>query len=198
MSREYNLKGFFGIGVESVSKSMNVGSLFRSGHAFGASFIFTVNANYNAKTGGMSDTSSSTEHIPFYKFPDASSLVLPKLCKLVGVELIDDAVELPSFHHPLQAAYVLGPEKGNLSNAMLDRCSHTVKIPTKFCINLGLAGAIIMYDRMLTLGKFPNRPTTSGKTNSAFKFNEKKMKAYEVKTPLAELNELKELTIQND
>ena len=192
------MKGFFGIGVESVSKSMNVGSLFRSGHAFGASFIFTVNANYNTKKGGKSDTSSSTEHIPFYKFPDASSLVLPKLCKLVGVELMDDAAELPSFHHPLQAAYILGPERGNLSNAILDKCSHTVKIPTKFCINLGLAGAIIMYDRMLTLGKFPNRPTTSGKANSAFEYNEKRMKTYEVKTPLAELKELKELTLQND
>ena len=51
------MKGFFGIGVESVSKSMNVGSLFRSGHAFGASFIFTVNANYNTRKGGKSDTS---------------------------------------------------------------------------------------------------------------------------------------------
>ena len=79
------MKGFFGIGVESVSKSMNVGSLFRSGHAFGASFIFTVNANYNTRKGGKSDTSVSTEHVPFYKFPDASSLVLPKLCKLVWV-----------------------------------------------------------------------------------------------------------------
>ena len=192
------MKGFFGIGAESVSKSMNVGSLFRSGHAFGASFIFTVNANYNLKEGNKSDTSSSTEHIPFYKFPDASSLVLPKLCKLVGVELIDGAVELPSFHHPLQAAYILGPEKGNLSNAILDRCSHTVKIPTKFCINMGLAGTIIMYDRMLALGKFRNRPTTSRTTNSAFEFNEKIMKSFEVKTPLAELNELKELTLQND
>ncbi len=192
------MKGFFGIGVESVSKSMNVGSLFRSGHAFGASFIFTVNANYNLKEGGKSDTSLATEHIPFYKFPDASSLVLPKFCKLIGVELIDDAVELPSFHHPHQAAYILGPERGNLSNAILDRCSQTVKIPTKFCINLGLAGAIIMYDRMLNLGKFPNRPTTSGKTTSAFEFSEKKMKSFEVKTPLAELNELKELTLQND
>ena len=192
------MKGFFGIGVESVSKSMNVGSLFRSGHAFGASFIFTVNANYNTRKGGKSDTSVSTEHIPFYKFPDASSLVLPKLCKLVGVELIDDAVELPSFHHPLQAAYILGPERGNLSNAILEKCSHTVKIPTKFCINLGLAGAIIMYDRMLALGKFPNRPTTSRKTSSAFGLYEKQMKSFEVKTALAELNELKELTLQDD
>ena len=192
------MKGFFGIGVESVSKSMNVGSLFRSGHAFGASFIFTVNANYNTRKGGKSDTSVSTEHIPFYKFPDASSVVLPKLCKLVGVELIDDAVELPSFRHPLQAAYILGPERGNLSNAILEKCSHTVKIPTKFCINLGLAGAIIMYDRMLALGKFPNRPTTSRKTSSAFGLYEKQMKSFEVKTPLAELNELKELTLQDD
>ena len=40
-------------------------------------------------------------------------------CKLVGVELIDDAIELPSFHHPKQAAYVLGPEMGSLSKEMI-------------------------------------------------------------------------------
>jgi len=33
---------------------------------------------------------------------------LPKGCRLVGVELLDEAVDLPNFAHPQQAAYVLG------------------------------------------------------------------------------------------
>ena len=36
------MRGYFGIGVEGISKPMNMGSLIRSGHAFGASFAFTV------------------------------------------------------------------------------------------------------------------------------------------------------------
>ena len=36
------MRGYFGIGVEGISKPMNLGNLLRSAHAFGASFFFTV------------------------------------------------------------------------------------------------------------------------------------------------------------
>ena len=38
------MRGYFGIGVEGISKAMNLGNLMRSAHAFGASFFFTVDA----------------------------------------------------------------------------------------------------------------------------------------------------------
>jgi hypothetical protein len=38
---------------------------------------------------------------------------------LIGVELIDEAILLPSFRHPLNAAYVFGPERSALSPAMV-------------------------------------------------------------------------------
>jgi len=38
------LRGYFGIGAEGISKAGNLGSLMRSAHAFGASFLFTVAA----------------------------------------------------------------------------------------------------------------------------------------------------------
>ena len=68
------------------------------------------------------------------------------------------ATPLPSFRHPLNAAYVFGPERSALSPAMVARCDHVVRIPTRFCINLAVAGAIVMYDRMLSLGRFAPRP----------------------------------------
>lgn len=156
------MRGFFGIGIEGVSKEMNIGNLFRSAHAFDASFAFTVRAAYNRRDGAPSDTSNAPHHMPFYAYPDAKSLLLPKGCKLVGVELLDDSVELPSFHHPKQAAYVLGPERGELSPEMIARCDHILKIPTKFCINVGVAGAIVMYDRVLSVGRFQPRPLRPG------------------------------------
>ena len=81
---------------------------------------------------------------------------------MVGCELVDDAVDLPSFCHPLNAAYVFGPERSSLSPAMLARCHHVVRIPTRFCINLAVAGAVVMYDRVLSLGRFAPRPLHAG------------------------------------
>jgi len=156
------MRGYFGIGVERISKTMNVGSLFRSAHAFGADFMFTVAANYDRAEGSKSDTSDAPGHVPFYAFPDIGSLVLPEKCSLVGVELLDDAVDLPSFRHPQRAAYILGPERDFLSPELVERCDLTIKIPTKFCVNVGIAGAIVMYDRIMSLGRYPNRPVTPG------------------------------------
>lgn len=157
------MRGYFGIGVEGISKARNVGSLFRSAHAFGASFMFTLGATYTRSEGNQTDTSQATGHVPFYDFPDLASLVLPSDCTLVGIELTDDAIDLPSFHHPAQAAYVLGPEKGSLSPDLQARCAYTVKIPTKFCVNVGLAGAIVLYDRTISMGRFAERaPQTGG------------------------------------
>lgn len=155
------MRGYFGIGVERVSKQLNLGNLMRSAHGFGASFVFTIGAHYLAEE-ARSDTSKGSAHMPLYDWEDAAGLRLPKGCRLVGVELLDEAVDLPSFRHPLQAAYVLGPERGSLSPPLLERCDHVVKIPTSFCINLAIAGAIVMYDRVTTLGRFPPRPLVEG------------------------------------
>jgi tRNA G18 (ribose-2'-O)-methylase SpoU len=156
------MRGYFGIGIEGASKAMNVGSLFRSAHAFGASFDFTVAAAYARKEGARSDTSDTLGEVPFYSFPDVESMVLPRRCALIGVELMDESTVLPSFRHPRGAAYVLGHERGSLSPAILARCDHVVRIPTAFSLNLGIAGALVMYDRLVCLGRFAPRPVWPG------------------------------------
>ena len=155
------MRGYFGVGVERISKPMNVGNLVRSSHAFGASFFFTVGATYRAAE-ARSDTSKAPEHMPIYNWPSLDDMVLPQGCSLVGIELVEDAIDLPSFGHPLRAAYVLGPERGSLSPAMLARCRYVIKIPTAFCINVAMAGAIVMYDRVKTLGRHAPRPVGEG------------------------------------
>lgn len=150
------MRGYFAIGAERISKPMNLGNLMRSAHAFGAKFFFTVGAHRHAFE-MKSDTSKSVLHLPVYHWQNADEIAMPERCKLVGVELLDEAVDLPSFRHPLHAAYILGPERGVLSEGVLARCDHVVKIPTAFCINVGMAGAILMYDRIKSLGNFPPR-----------------------------------------
>src|SRR5690242_852665 len=134
------MRGYFGVGVESSSKIMNAGNLLRTTHAFGGSFFFFVQPVVDMHELQQSDTAKSAGEMPVYKFASPKELILPKDCKLVGVELTEDAVDLPRFRHPQQAAYVLGPEKGNLSDAMQERCDFIVKIPMKFCVNVGIAG----------------------------------------------------------
>jgi len=90
--------------------------------------------------------------------------MLPEGCALIGVEIDKTAVELPSFRHPRRAAYVLGMERIGLTQTMIECCDYLVKIPTKFSLNLATAGGILMYDRMLTMRRFADRPVvTSGK-----------------------------------
>jgi tRNA G18 (ribose-2'-O)-methylase SpoU len=154
-------RGYFGIGVEGVSKPMNVGSLMRSAHALGASFVFTVAAACPVDD-MQSDTSDAHGQVPFYRFDSVKSMCLPDGCALVGVELTDDAVDLPSFRHPRCAAYVLGMERGSLSPALTACLDHVVRIPTGFALNLAVAGAIVMYDRMLSTRRFSERPLMPG------------------------------------
>jgi tRNA G18 (ribose-2'-O)-methylase SpoU len=155
-------RGYFAIGAEGISKPMNLGALMRTAHAFGASFTFSVDAAKNLRETYQADTSKSFEHVPHYPWATIADMQLPKGCQLVGVELTEEAVELPSFRHPPSAAYVLGREKGDLTPEMLARCIHVVKIPTRFCINLSLAGALVMYDRVMSTGGFPPRPLMPG------------------------------------
>lgn len=156
------LKGYYGIGVEGISKAHNLGNLRRSAHAFGAHFFFTIAGDVKEREVRDSDTADSADHLPTYEFDSVATLRLPDGCVLIGVELTDASIDLPSFRHPLRAAYVLGPERGSLSQALVERCDHLVKIPAKFCVNVGVAGAIVMYDRMISLGRFAERPVRVG------------------------------------
>ena len=160
--RQATTRGYFGIGVEGVSKSANVGALLRTAHAFGAAFCFTIGAGFDARAGRSADTADTPAHVPLWRYPNVAELALPQGCALVGVELLDDATELPSFRHPLSAAYVMGPERSGLSPELLARCRHVVKIPTKVSLNLAGAGARVLYDRMIQHGRFAERPVASG------------------------------------
>ena len=140
---------------------MNLGAILRTAHAFGASFAFTIAAHHRIRDVALSDTSRSAGHVPLFNWATIDDASLPMGCVLVGVELDDAAATLPTFRHPHCAAYLFGPEKGSLSAAAQARCESLVKIPTRFCVNLSVAAAIVMYDRMLTLGGYPPRPLSS-------------------------------------
>lgn len=162
------MRGYFGIGIDNASKRGNMGNLIRTAHAFGASFAFAVNPKIVAHTGeyvtkDYVDTSKTVNNIPFFNYQSVAEVEIPQGCQLVGIEIDDDAVDLPSFKHPTQAVYVLGGERSSLSEEMKERCNSLIKIPTKFSLNVATAGAIVMYDRHRVLGGYPDRPLMTGR-----------------------------------
>ena len=156
------MRGYFAIGAEGISKPMNLGALMRTANAFGASFVFSVGAADRLKVAYKADTSKTFESVPYYQWDTMDAMAFPKGCQLVGIELTEDGITLPEFRHPKAAAYVLGRERGDLSPEMLAKCDHVVKIPTRFCINVSLAGALVMYDRAISMGSFRDRPVMPG------------------------------------
>ena len=97
------MRGYFAIGAEKISKANNFGNLARTAHGFGASFCFTIKSDLGDKF-VKADTSKALTNIPYYDWANWDEMALPNGCQLVGVELTDDAIELPSFRHPTQAA----------------------------------------------------------------------------------------------
>lgn len=138
--------GYFGIGIENVKTPSNVGTLWRSGYAFGAGFMCTLGTRYTPQA---SDTTKTWLHLPLWQFDDVESLrsFLPRECLLVGVELSPESTPLEGFNHPSRCIYLLGPEDGSLSKSAQDLCHHIVQIDSKTCLNVATAGSIVMYDR---------------------------------------------------
>jgi tRNA G18 (ribose-2'-O)-methylase SpoU len=156
------MRGFFAIGVEGISKPFNVANMIRSAYAFGASYFFMLAPNYNEGALNLVDTSAAAGHLPIFTYPDVAGLAVPSGAKVVGVEFTEDSIPLPSFRHPRRAVYVLGSEAGSLSPQVQARCNFIVRIPMRFCVNVGIAGALVMYDRLLTLGNHAPRPGLPG------------------------------------
>lgn len=143
------MRGYFGIGAYSPRTSENIGTLLRSGLEYDAAFMFTVAARCGIER-QPSNTVRADRHIPFYCFPQFEDMVLPSGCRLVGVEQCEKSVPLEEFDHPEQAIYMLGSEDTGLPKHLWEYCTGgIVHISTKRCLNVAVAGSIVMYDRKL-------------------------------------------------
>ncbi len=144
------MRGFFAIGIESGKSPLNIGTLWRSAHMFGAAYIFTIGARYPKARGGP-DTTKAWRHIPLFEYSDLPSFLaaIPRDCELIALECGQGKPRsLPAFKHPERAVYVLGAEDRGLSQTLLDACLHQVEIPSIRSLNVAVAGSIILYDRI--------------------------------------------------
>ena len=140
-------RGYYGIGIYHPKHECNQGTLWRSAYAFGAAFVFTVGPRFTKQS---SDTTAAWRHTPMLCFATIDDLAshLPHSCPLVGVELDERALSLPTYSHLTRCAYLLGAEDGGLPPGVRDRCASLLQIPSAAtCLNVSTAGAIVMYDR---------------------------------------------------
>lgn len=144
------MRGYCGIGIVAGKTPENLGGLWRSAHAMGANFIFTVGARYPSR-GQPTDTTSAWKHVPFFEYTDilAFANAVPRGCSLVGVECDDRFVisNLVHYQHPERAIYLLGAEDRGLPSEAIALCDDLVEIPSTYCLNVATAGSIVLYDR---------------------------------------------------
>ncbi|MEG2071405.1 MAG: RNA methyltransferase [Bacteroidales bacterium] len=141
-------RGYFGIGYESIVNKKNIGTLWRSAHIMGASFIFLIGRKYEMP---YTDTMRSWKHIPLFEYKDLNHLreSLPKDSKLIGVELDERSLPLTTYQHPERALYLLGAEDYGLSKEALNLCDEIIQLPGNNSLNVAVAGSIVIYDRLL-------------------------------------------------
>lgn len=126
---------------------LNVGGLWRSAHALGAAFIFTIGRRHPWQ---RSDVSKAHRHIPLFEYIRFSDFLAnaPKDCFLIGIETHPTARMLPEFRHPDRSIYLLGAEDSGIPSHALAQCHTVVQIPSQFCLNVATAGSIVLYDRL--------------------------------------------------
>jgi len=140
-------RGYFGMGVYHPKTTENIGTLWRSAHNLGADFIFTIGRRYKKQA---SDTTKASRHVPLYEYESIEDFKkhLPNGCQVVFVEQAEGAHDLRNFHHPESCAYVLGAEDYGVPEDMM-RGYPKVAIDSPLCLNVAVAGSIVMYDRTL-------------------------------------------------
>ena len=146
------MRGYYGIGVECLKNKLNYGTLFRTAMIFETNFIFLIGRRFRKQS---SDTSHSWKYMPLYEYADFQDFNQhrPYDCQLVGIEITDNAISIENYKHPERAIYLLGGEDCGLSAGAMNKCNDIVKIPGNYCLNVSVAGSIVLYDRIVKTNK---------------------------------------------
>ena len=142
-----NKKGYCAIGVFRGKTTHNIGTLWRSAFILGAAYIFTVENKYKKQA---SDVVRAWSRIPLFHYKSFDDLLnnIPHDCRLVGIEIDDNAEMLHEFQHPKRAIYLLGAEDSGLPPEVREKCHFLVRLPGNSSLNVGVTGSIVLHDRV--------------------------------------------------
>ncbi len=142
-----NKSGYFGIGIEHGKTSFNYGTLFRTAQIFNADFLFVINERFQRQA---SDSMKSWRHMPVFSYTDFEDFRKhrPFDCRLIGIELDEQAYKLSEYNHPKRACYLLGAEDHGLTKVAYEACQDLIVLPGERSLNVSVAGSIVLYDRI--------------------------------------------------
>lgn len=138
--------GFFGIAVYNPKIPVNVGTLWRTAHNLGANFLALIGRRYKYQ---KSDTLKSHRHIPLFEFENFEDFIKfkPFNCNLTAIEISENAKYLKDYEHKRREIYLLGAEDYGIPEKYLQKCDNVIKLSGKRCLNVAVAGSIVLYDR---------------------------------------------------
>lgn len=139
------MRGYTSIGLVRPKDVSNVGSVLRAAYCYNAAMVAIQGDRTPVKS--CQDTPQAWRHIPVLRGDSLKDLV-PYGAVPVAIDLVEDAVPLPSYQHPQRAFYIFGPEDGTLGASILDWCAHRVMVPTRTCMNLAATVNVVLYDRL--------------------------------------------------
>lgn len=122
-----------------------MGSVLRAAFCYEAAMVAIQGDRTPVRS--ATDTPCGWRHIPVLRGDNLRDFI-PYDAVPIAVDLVDDAVPLPSFQHPQRAFYVFGPEDGTLGKATLEWCVRRIMVPTRTCMNLAATVNVVLYDRL--------------------------------------------------
>lgn len=138
--------------LDHLEDPRNLGTLFRSGEAFGVDGVILPERRAAGITPAVSNASSgAVEHIPVALVGNVNRTIdLLKKSNIwtVGLDLGPDAISLPSADLSGPLAVVIGNEGKGLSRLAREKCDFCVTIPMAGSVdslNAAIAGSIVLF-----------------------------------------------------
>jgi tRNA(Leu) C34 or U34 (ribose-2'-O)-methylase TrmL len=139
--------GLVSIGLVNPKSAANVASILRACGCYGASAVFYTGQRFGYAKDFNADTKRMRHIIPTIGVDDLLAIA-PKGASKVVIELVEGAIPLPEFVHPVSAFYIFGPEDASVPENIVAACDHVVYIPTRNSMNLAATANVVLYDRM--------------------------------------------------
>ena len=140
-------RGFACVALDRPADPVNVGHVLRAALCFQARMILLGQPSEDIDIRRLpTDPTRAYRHVPVIEVDDLLEAA-PRDTAVVAVEIVPDAIALPDFVHPERACYVFGPESGSVSERILKRSDHLLRVPTAVSLNLGMTVGVVLYDR---------------------------------------------------
>jgi tRNA(Leu) C34 or U34 (ribose-2'-O)-methylase TrmL len=136
------------IALVNPKSPQNMGSILRAAGCYQVTSIHYTGTRLDRASQYVTDTKKRHLEITPTHVHDIIAVAKSKQLKVVAIELVEGAIPLPDYKHPVHALYLFGPEDGTIDQDLLNQCDEVVYVPTIGCMNLAATVNVVLYDRM--------------------------------------------------